>query len=35
LLFRLDEPTPSDIQLLVEQGKARRVVRRNGRGGAQ
>ena len=30
---RLDEPTPSDIQQLVEQVKAQRVVRRNGRGG--
>jgi hypothetical protein len=29
----LDEPRPSDIQQLVEQVKAQRVVRRNGRGG--
>jgi hypothetical protein len=30
---RLDEPTPSDIHLLVERVKAQRVVRRNGRSG--
>src|SRR3954464_8479473 len=30
---RLDEPTPSEIEQLVEQVKTHVVVRRNGRGG--